>query len=305
MDMAEEAAIKVKGLYKLYRVGEETVRALNGVDFEIKKGEFCSIVGASGSGKSTLLNMLAGLEKPTKGEIIIAGEHIEKKRENQLVRFRREHIGFIFQSFNLMSTMNAIENVALPLNFQGMNRTLRRKKAEKALKLVGLQKYMKHRPTQMSGGQQQRVGVARALVMQPEIIFADEPTVNLDSKTSREVMELMQKIVRKRHQTLVMVTHDNYLAGFADRIIHIMDGKIVKVEENHNPQGILANGGEAQKEDAPKEDAPVQNGSAQTAHKQNESTENAQTPNVSGQAAAENGSGQTGQTDSGVNGRTG
>lgn len=241
--MAEETAIKVKGLYKLYRVGEETVRALNGVDFEIKKGEFCSIVGASGSGKSTLLNMLAGLEKPTKGEIIIAGEHIEKKRENQLVKFRREHIGFIFQSFNLMSTMNAIENVALPLNFQGINRTIRRKKAEKALKLVGLQKYMKHRPTQMSGGQQQRVGVARALVMQPEIIFADEPTGNLDSKTSREVMELMQKIVRKRNQTLVMVTHDNYLAGFADRIIHIMDGKIVKVEENHNPQGILANGG--------------------------------------------------------------
>ncbi len=255
MDMAEEAAIKVKGLYKLYRVGEETVRALNGVDFEIKKGEFCSIVGASGSGKSTLLNMLAGLEKPTKGAIVTAGEHIEKKRENQLVRFRREHIGFIFQSFNLMSTMNAIENVALPLNFQGMSRTLRRKKAEKALRLVGLQKYMKHRPTQMSGGQQQRVGVARALVMQPEIIFADEPTGNLDSKTSREVMELMQKIVRKRHQTLVMVTHDNYLAGFADRIIHIMDGKIVKVEENHNPQGILENGGEASKEAA-----PIQNG---------------------------------------------
>ena len=300
MDMAEEAAIKVKGLYKLYRVGEETVRALNGVDFEIKKGEFCSIVGASGSGKSTLLNMLAGLEKPTKGEIVIAGEHIEKKRENQLVRFRREHIGFIFQSFNLMSTMNAIENVALPLNFQGMNRTLRRKKAEKALKLVGLQKYMKHRPTQMSGGQQQRVGVARALVMQPEIIFADEPTGNLDSKTSREVMELMQKIVRKRNQTLVMVTHDNYLAGFADRIIHIMDGKIVKVEENHNPQGILANGGEASKEDT-----PVQEGSAQAALSQNESAGNEQAQNISGQAAAENESGQTGQADNGTNSGTG
>ncbi len=241
--MAEEAAIRVKGLYKLYHVGEETVRALNGVDFEIKRGEFCSIVGASGSGKSTLLNMLAGLEKPTKGEIIIAGEHIEKKRENQLVKFRREHIGFIFQSFNLLNTLNAIENVALPLNFQGMNRAVRRKKAEKALRLVGLEKYMKHRPTQMSGGQQQRVGVARALVMQPEIIFADEPTGNLDSKTSREVMELMQKIVRKRNQTLVMVTHDNYLAGFADRIIQIMDGQIVKIEENNNPQGILANGG--------------------------------------------------------------
>ncbi len=260
--MAGETAIKVKGLYKLYRVGEETVRALNGVDFEIKKGEFCSIVGASGSGKSTLLNMLAGLEKPTKGEIVIAGEHIEKKRENQLVKFRREHIGFIFQSFNLMGTMNAIENVALPLNFQGMNRTIRRKKAEKALKLVGLQKYMKHRPTQMSGGQQQRVGVARALVMQPEIIFADEPTGNLDSKTSREVMELMQKIVRKKNQTLVMVTHDNYLAGFADRIIHIMDGKIVKVEENNNPQGILANSGGTGAEAGEAKDSGIAQGAA-------------------------------------------
>ena len=236
----EEIAIRVKGLYKLYHVGDTTVRALNGVDFEIHKGEFCSIVGASGSGKSTLLNMLAGLEKPTKGEIIIAGEHIEKKRENQLVKFRREHIGFIFQSFNLLNTLTAVENVALPLNFQGMDRTLRRKKAEKALKLVGLEKYMKHKPTQMSGGQQQRVGVARALVMQPEIIFADEPTGNLDSKTSREVMELMQRIVRKKHQTLIMVTHDNYLAGFADRIIHIKDGQITKIEENHNPEGLLA-----------------------------------------------------------------
>lgn len=297
-DMAEEAAIKVKGLYKLYRVGEETVRALNGVDFEIKKGEFCSIVGASGSGKSTLLNMLAGLEKPTKGEIIIAGEHIEKKRENQLVRFRREHIGFIFQSFNLMSTMNAIENVALPLNFQGMNRTIRRKKAEKALKLVGLQKYMKHRPTQMSGGQQQRVGVARALVMQPEIIFADEPTGNLDSKTSREVMELMQKIVRKRHQTLVMVTHDNYLAGFADRIIHIMDGQIVKVEENHNPQGILANGGEMSDDSAQNTDSTSNtdgsktNGSNDSAS--NNSDPQANEPNDSTQN--DNGHTENGQT---------
>ena len=236
MNMAqEEAVIRVKGLYKLYHVGDTTVRALNGVDFAIRRGEFCSIVGASGSGKSTLLNMLAGLEKPTKGEIVIAGEHIEKKRENQLVKFRREHIGFIFQSFNLLNTLNAIENVALPLNFQGMDRTIRRKKAEKALKLVGLEKYMKHKPNQMSGGQQQRVGVARALVMQPEIIFADEPTGNLDSKTSREVMELMQKIVRKKNQTLIMVKHDNELAGFADRIIHIKDGQIIKIEENRRP----------------------------------------------------------------------
>lgn len=223
--------ITVKDLYKIYRVGETKVRALNGVEFTIHRGEFCSIVGASGSGKSTLLNMLAGLEKPTKGQIIIAGEHMEKKSENELVRFRQAHIGFIFQSFNLMDTMNAIENVALPLTFQGMDRRLRTGKAKQMLDMVGLSKYKKHKPTQMSGGQQQRVGVARALVVEPEIIFADEPTGNLDSRTSREVMELMQRVVREKNQTLIMVTHDNELAGFADRIFHIRDGKILKIEE--------------------------------------------------------------------------
>ena len=226
-----KTVITVSDLYKIYRVGETKVRALNGVDFAINRGEFCSIVGASGSGKSTLLNMLAGLEKPTKGEIVIAGEHMEKKSENELVRFRQAHIGFIFQCFNLMDTMNAIENVALPLTFQGMDKRLRVRKAEKMLDMVGLSKYKKHKPTQMSGGQQQRVGVARALVVEPEIIFADEPTGNLDSRTSREVMELMQRVVREKNQTLIMVTHDNELAGFADRIFHIRDGKILKIEE--------------------------------------------------------------------------
>ena len=223
--------ICVKDLYKIYRVGESKVRALNGVDFTIYKGEFCAIVGTSGSGKSTLLNMLAGLEKPTKGEIVIAGEHIENKTENQLVRFRREHIGFIFQSFNLLSTMTALENVALPLTFQGVDKAKRLKKASALLDLVKLGKYKNHRPTQMSGGQQQRVGVARALVVDPEIIFADEPTGNLDSNTSREVMELMQQVVHEKQQTLVMVTHDNHLASFADRIFHIIDGKIVRIDD--------------------------------------------------------------------------
>lgn len=231
-----EPVIRVKDLYKIYRVGETKVRALNGVDFTIDRGNFCSIVGTSGSGKSTLLNMLAGLEKPTKGEIIIAGEHMEKKTENQLVAFRREHIGFIFQSFNLLGTMNAIENVALPLTFQGMDKKSRNKKAEEMLDLVGLTKHKKHRPNQMSGGQQQRVGVARALVVEPEIIFADEPTGNLDSNTSVEVMDLMKKVVREKNQTLVMVTHDNYLAGFADVIFHIKDGKIVQIEDNRSKE---------------------------------------------------------------------
>lgn len=230
METTKKPVIQVKDLYKIYRVGEQRVRALNGVDMSIYKGEFCAIVGTSGSGKSTLLNMLAGLEAPTKGEIIIANEHMEKKTENQLVKFRREHIGFIFQSFNLMGTMNAIENVALPLTFQGMDKKARLEKANQVLNLVGLKDHKKHRPTQMSGGQQQRVGVARALVVQPEIIFADEPTGNLDSNTSKEVLELMQKLVREQQQTLVMVTHDNQLAGFADRIFHIRDGKIIKIE---------------------------------------------------------------------------
>ncbi len=227
----KEPVIEVKNLYKIYRIGQNKVRALNGVDMTIYRGEFCSIVGTSGSGKSTMLNMLAGLEKPTKGTIKIAGKHIEKLSENQLVKFRRDKVGFIFQSFNLLGTMNAVENVALPLSFRGVPKRVRLKKASAMLDLVGLKTQKKHRPNQMSGGQQQRVGVARALVVDPEIIFADEPTGNLDSHTSAEVMELMRKVVMEQNKTLVMVTHDNHLATFADRIFHIIDGKIVKVEE--------------------------------------------------------------------------
>ena len=225
------SVIEVSDLYKIYRVGENRIRALNGVSFNVEKGQFIAIVGTSGSGKSTLLNMLAGLEKPTKGSIVIAGEHIEKKSENALVAFRRRNIGFIFQSFNLLPTLNALENVALPLTFQGTDKKQRLKKAEKMLDLVGLKGHKKHKPTQMSGGQQQRVGIARALVVNPEIIFADEPTGNLDSVTSSEVMELMRSVVRKQKQTLVMVTHDDHLAGFADKILRISDGKIISIEE--------------------------------------------------------------------------
>lgn len=225
-------AITVKDLYKLYRVGDSIVRALDGVSFEIYKGEFCAIVGTSGSGKSTLLNMLAGLEKPTKGEIVISGSHIEKMKEDELVRFRREHVGFIFQSFHLIGTMNALENVALPLMFRGDPAKERLRKADRMLSLMGLDRHKKHMPNQMSGGQQQRVGVARALVSDPDIIFADEPTGNLDSHTSEEVMRLMRRVVQSQGKTLVMVTHDDHLAEYADRVFHIIDGKIVKIDVN-------------------------------------------------------------------------
>lgn len=225
-----KAVIEVSDLYKLYRVGESVVRALDGVDFSIYEGEFCAIVGTSGSGKSTLLNMLAGLEKPSKGQVVIGGKHIEKLNEEELVKFRREHVGFIFQSFHLMGNMNAVENVALPLVFRGTKKEERLKSAEQMLDLVNLKKHKKHLPSQMSGGQQQRVGVARALVVNPKIIFADEPTGNLDSHTSEEVMELMKRIVKEQKKTLVMVTHDNQLASYADRIFHIKDGKIVQIE---------------------------------------------------------------------------
>lgn len=235
-----EAVIQVKDLYKIYRMGDTKVHALDGVDFQIHRGEFCAITGPSGSGKSTLLNMLAGLEHPTKGEIVIAGKHIEKLNEKQLVAFRRARVGFIFQSYNLIATMNAMENVALPLSFRGIPKADRLKQAKKYLQLVGLEKHMKHMPNQMSGGQQQRVGIARALASNPQIIFADEPTGNLDSKTTMEVLRLMQRIVKEQNQTLVMVTHDNNLATYADRIFKIIDGKIVHIEENHREVDLVA-----------------------------------------------------------------
>ena len=245
---SRKVAISVKNLYKIYRVGEMKVRALDGVDFEIYKGEFVAIVGTSGSGKSTLLNMLAGLEKPTRGEIEIGSTHIEKMTEKQLVTFRREKVGFIFQSYNLLNTMNAVENVALPLSFRGVSKRNRLKQARKFMDLVGVGDQAGHMPNQMSGGQQQRVGIARALVVNPQIIFADEPTGNLDSRTTMEVLRLMQKIVREQGQTLIMVTHDNNLASYADRRIRIVDGKIVGMEtggrlaeETHMEKGVCEN----------------------------------------------------------------
>jgi len=224
------AAIEVKELRKVYRLGHEKVVALDKVDLEIEKGEVCCILGTSGSGKSTLLNMMAGLEKPTKGTIEIEGHRISAMNEAELARFRQQNVGFVFQSYNLIASLNALENVMMPLMFRRVPKGEREEMAMDILMKVGLEKYIAHKPNQMSGGQQQRVGIARAFVGSPNIIFADEPTGNLDSKTSESVMEIMLGMARQNHQTLVIVTHDPEVAAFADKVVHIRDGNIESVE---------------------------------------------------------------------------
>ena len=223
--------IQLTNINKTYNNGAP-LHVLKGINLNIEQGEFVSIMGASGSGKSTLLNILGILDNYDTGEYYLNNVLIKNLSETKAAEYRNRMIGFIFQSYNLLGTMNAVENVALPLSFRGVPRGRRREMAEKYLKMVGLEKVGDHMPNQMSGGQQQRVGIARALVVHPEIIFADEPTGNLDSHTTMDVLKLMQRIVREQNQTLVMVTHDNHLAAYADRIFHIIDGKIVKIEEN-------------------------------------------------------------------------
>ena len=223
---AVRPAILTKGLRKVYAIGAERVVALGSVDLRVPKGQICCLLGTSGSGKSTLLNMLAGLEKPTKGSITIHGKRVDRLSERQLAIFRQIHFGFVFQSYNLLPTLTAVENVALPLAFKGMGKSKREKQAIEILKSVGLGDRLDHRPTQMSGGQQQRVGIARAFVAKPDVVFADEPTGNLDSKTTMDVMVKMVEITKARGKTLLIVTHDLEIAGFADRIVHIRDGNI-------------------------------------------------------------------------------
>lgn len=215
-------------------MGKERVVALDGVSYEFEKGKIYCLLGTSGSGKSTLLNMLAGLEKPTSGEIVFMGMHIEKMNERELTDFRQKNLGFVFQNYNLLNDYTALENVELPLIFRGMGVKKRRSLAIKMLKAVGLGGRLYHKPSEMSGGQQQRVSIARAFVNKPQVIFADEPTGNLDTKTTIEMMELMTGIVRKNSQTLVIVTHDLEISNYADVIIHIRDGKIESVEGKIN-----------------------------------------------------------------------
>ncbi len=233
-----DGAIVVKNLRKVYVVGGERVVALNKINLTIPKGQICCIFGTSGSGKSTLLNQLAGLEKPTKGEVIIDGINISKLKENQLSAFRQKNIGFVFQSYNLLATLTASENVAMPLMFKGVPKMLRMKKAYQMLRQVGLKGREEHKPNQMSGGQQQRVGIARAFVAKPKIIFADEPTGNLDTKTTLDIMEMMVKICRKNEQSMILVSHDDELAHYADRIVTLIDGMIVSDVMNESPIGM-------------------------------------------------------------------
>lgn len=229
------ALIDVRDTKKTYHVGDVDVRALRGVSFSLNAGDIACVVGRSGSGKSTLLNVLAGLEHPSSGEIIIARQHVERMTQRELILFRQKHVGFIFQSFNLMPYYTALENVALPLVFRGIGKSKRNRQARDILKAVGLGTHLQHKPNQMSGGQQQRVAIARALVSDPEIIFADEPTGNLDSKTSNEVMCMITGIARERNKTLIMVTHDANMAAFTDKAIHLLDGLITEISENDNP----------------------------------------------------------------------
>ena len=218
--------IYVKNVRKVYRMGDEEVVALKRINLRIYKGEVCCIFGTSGSGKSTLLNQLAGMEKPTKGQVFIRGKNISDMNEEERAAFRQEHMSFIFQSYNLLPSMTAVENVAMPLMFKGMDRKRREAMAEEMLKRVGLSHRLHHYPSQMSGGQQQRAGIARAFVSRPEVVFADEPTGNLDTKTTAEIMDMVMGFARRFNQTIILVTHDPGMSRYADRIVTLVDGII-------------------------------------------------------------------------------
>ena len=231
-------AIELSDVVKIYSLGGTKLRALDGVSLQIWPGEFACIIGRSGSGKSTLLNMMAGLEKPSGGSIRVAGKRIERMNEKDLVRFRLKNIGFVFQSFNLFPTQSALDNVAAPLMYRGVRRSVRRKRAAKMLDAVGLKSHMHHTPGRMSGGQQQRVGIARALIASPKILFADEPTGNLDLKTSREILKLIRDACREKGTTLIVVTHDPEMAQFADHVIQLLDGHVIEDRKNPDPAPI-------------------------------------------------------------------
>ena len=229
-----EDFIRLQNLRKVYRMGDEKIIALNDINLSIGKEEFICLLGTSGSGKSTLLNMMAGLEKPSKGEIFIDKLPIHKLSEKDVTKFRQKYVGFVFQSYNLIPTLSALENVSIGLTFQGVPKSKRDKMAKQMLIDVGLEKRLHHKPSEMSGGQQQRVSIARAFVNKPKIVFADEPTGNLDTRTTMEVMNLITGMAYEFKQTLIIVTHDTEISGYAHRVVYLRDGNIEKITETEN-----------------------------------------------------------------------
>ena len=228
-----KSVIKLDNVWKTYKMGNVEVNALQGLDLDVKDGEFLAIMGPSGSGKSTAVNMIGCLDVPTKGKIILDNHDISKLNESELAQIRGRKIGFIFQQFNLIPTLTSLENVMLPMIFQGIDESERIIRATQLLELVDLGDRIYHRPTELSGGQQQRVAIARALANDPEVIIADEPTGNLDSKTGAIVLDFLQRFHKKENKTIVMVTHDANLSKVAERIEFLKDGKIVKSFNNH------------------------------------------------------------------------
>ncbi len=222
-----EPIVVIRDLHRHYRMGNEVVRALNGLNLTIFAGEFFAICGTSGSGKSTLLYLMGGMDRPTRGEVIVAGQNLSGLDENQLAAFRCRQIGFIYQNFHLMPSLTAWQNVEIPMIFNHVPRSVRRQVALQRLDEVGLAERCHHRPNQLSGGQQQRVAIARALVNCPAILLADEPTGNLDSQTGREVVALLRNLVRNRQVTVIMVTHDMELVEQADRYVRLHDGRLL------------------------------------------------------------------------------
>ena len=219
------ALIHIENMKKIYNPGENEVRALDGIDQDIEKGDLVAIVGHSGSGKSTLMNMLGCLDTPTSGKYVLDGQDVASMTDNQLADVRNKEIGFIFQGFNLISNLDAVGNVELPLVYRGVSKNERKQLAMEALKSVGLEDRMKHKPNEMSGGQQQRVAVARAVAAKPPIILADEPTGNLDTKSTQEIMEILKELHRSG-RTVIIITHDEEIASQAHRVIRILDGRI-------------------------------------------------------------------------------
>ncbi len=231
----QQPLLRLKDVWKIYQIGSVELPALKGVSLEVSRGDFLAVMGPSGSGKSTLLNMIGCLDYPTKGDVFLEEKNISQLSENKLAEARGKKIGFVFQQFNLLPNLTALENVMLPMIFQGMEQKERQRKGKKILDSLDLKDRIKHRPAELSGGECQRVAIARALANNPEIIVADEPTGNLDSKTGKMIMEILVRLHQKEKKTMIVVTHDPKIADYTEQEINIIDGQIVK---NHQQAGV-------------------------------------------------------------------